>query len=149
MIGLHVAVVVPDAAGRVLLVRQGYGQLLWSLPGGAVERHESPASAAVRETLEETGHHVELTALTGVYAAPDRNMVSLVFLGATTRIDPWHPTGEISHLIFAEVANLPTPMSERMRFRIADALAGQRSVYRDDQLHLSGSDMDRFTSAID
>lgn len=137
MIGLHVAVVVPDAAGRVLLVRQGYGQFLWSLPGGAVERHESPASAAVRETWEETGHHVELMALTGVYAAPDRNMVSIVFLGATTDIDPWHPNEEISHRIFADVANLPSPMSDRMRFRIYDALAGQRSVYRDDQFHIS------------
>lgn len=33
----------------------------WSLPGGAIEAGETPAIAAVRETLEETGYQVTLT----------------------------------------------------------------------------------------
>ena len=32
----------------------------WSLPGGAVETDETAATAAVRETLEETGYQVRL-----------------------------------------------------------------------------------------
>ena len=33
----------------------------WSLPGGEVEGHETAATAAIRETLEETGYQVRLT----------------------------------------------------------------------------------------
>ena len=33
---------------------------MWSLPGGAIEEGETPADAAVRETLEETGYRVVL-----------------------------------------------------------------------------------------
>lgn len=49
--------VVHDAAGRLLLVRRGRepGRGLWSLPGGRCEPGEDAATAAVRETYEETG----------------------------------------------------------------------------------------------
>ena len=33
---------------------------MWSLPGGRIEKNETPEEAAVRETLEETGHLVAL-----------------------------------------------------------------------------------------
>ena len=33
----------------------------WSLPGGAIEKNETIADAAIRETLEETGYRVVLT----------------------------------------------------------------------------------------
>ncbi len=38
----------------------------WTLPGGGVELHESPADGAVREVKEETGYDVELTRLLGI-----------------------------------------------------------------------------------
>ena len=38
---------------------------MWSLPGGAIEAGETPADAAVRETMEETGYEVTLTS-TGI-----------------------------------------------------------------------------------
>ena len=41
--------------GAVLLVRHGYGQGRWSLPGGGLGRHEDPLHGAQRECREETG----------------------------------------------------------------------------------------------
>ncbi|HEX4212301.1 MAG TPA: NUDIX domain-containing protein [Candidatus Dormibacteraeota bacterium] len=50
--------VVQDAERRLLLVRQSYTSG-WSLPGGLLDRHESPVDAAVRELLEETGLSID------------------------------------------------------------------------------------------
>lgn len=49
------AVIVRD--GKVLLIRRRLreGTLLWALPSGGVEAGETPADAAVRESLEEVG----------------------------------------------------------------------------------------------
>jgi 8-oxo-dGTP diphosphatase len=43
-----------DAAGRVLLVEPTYKHT-WELPGGAVEKEESPTAACRREVIEELG----------------------------------------------------------------------------------------------
>src|SRR4051812_31334156 len=43
-----------DASGRVLLVEPTY-KPTWEVPGGAVEREESPTAACHREVLEEIG----------------------------------------------------------------------------------------------
>lgn len=56
--GDNVTIVARDAAGRVLLVRDfiyPMQQWAWSLPSGAVEADEDPATAAVRELREEGG----------------------------------------------------------------------------------------------
>jgi len=64
-----VSVIVLDAHERVLLVRHVEGNL-WTTPGGMIEPLEVPADAAVRETYEETGLHVELTRILGVFGGP-------------------------------------------------------------------------------
>ncbi len=55
--------------GRVLLVRRGQPPLKdrWSLPGGVVELGETVREAAAREAREETGLHVEVMQLLGVF----------------------------------------------------------------------------------
>ncbi len=37
------------------------GERRWTLPGGGVELHETPAEGAIREVREESGYEVELT----------------------------------------------------------------------------------------
>lgn len=63
-----VAAVVRDADGRVLVQQQHDGQ--WSLPAGAIEPGESPATAVARETFEETGLVVRPERVTGVMGGP-------------------------------------------------------------------------------
>jgi len=79
-----VAVVVTCPLG-VLTVRRADGRPPWAFPGGTIEPGESPADAAVREVLEETGcpirpgrilgsrvHPATGQAITYVTAVPDQ-----------------------------------------------------------------------------
>lgn len=58
-------VVLLDATGRMLLLHFAYaggplaGTDYWGVPGGGVEEGETPARAAVRELLEETGVRID------------------------------------------------------------------------------------------
>nr|BFE65911.1 NUDIX domain-containing protein [Dactylosporangium thailandense] len=62
------AVVVNDQ-GEILLIHRTDNDN-WSLPGGAMEPGESMTDCAIRETHEETGIHVEVTGLIGIYTDP-------------------------------------------------------------------------------
>ena len=65
-------VVVRD--GRLLMVEErAHGKLVFNQPAGHLEPDESLSEAALRETREETGWDVELTAFIGSYqwTAPD------------------------------------------------------------------------------
>lgn len=54
--------------GRYLLVEEIVdGKTVLNQPAGHIEENESILEAALRETLEETGWHVELTDLVGIY----------------------------------------------------------------------------------
>lgn len=63
------SVAIFDAQGRILLGLHEEGR--WMTIGGAIDPHESPADAAVREAWEETGLLVEPTRLIGVFGGPD------------------------------------------------------------------------------
>ena len=64
---LTVATVVEDQ-GRFLLVEETVGgKPVFNQPAGHVEPFESLKDAAIRETLEETGWEIELTAWQGLY----------------------------------------------------------------------------------
>lgn len=54
-----VNVIVEDSQGNVLVGRSTYGEKLFMLPGGGIERGELPKHAAVSEAEEETGVIIE------------------------------------------------------------------------------------------
>lgn len=102
-----------DAGGRVLVVEPTY-KPRWELPGGAVERDESPWHAAGREIEEELGVEQRpgrMLAIDYVPAAPGRTEgVITVFEGgvlaesaaAAIRL----PAGELRSYAFVEPAGL-------------------------------------------
>ncbi|MFF1544107.1 NUDIX hydrolase [Streptomyces sp. NPDC058291] len=67
---LSMAVIV--SGGKLLMIRrrEREGDLLWALPGGAIEDGETPELAAVRETSEETGLVVAATKVLGERVHP-------------------------------------------------------------------------------
>lgn len=65
----HITVAtIAEDQGRFLFVEEHCaGQQVLNQPAGHLEANESLIQAAVRETLEETGWEIEVTAVTGIY----------------------------------------------------------------------------------
>lgn len=87
-----VATVIEDN-GRFLLVEElADGRAVFNQPAGHLEADESLIEAAHRETLEETGWHIELTAVTGIYlyTAPSNGVTyqRVCFAGKPLRHQP-------------------------------------------------------------
>ncbi len=78
--------------GRLLCVEERVGgRLVINQPAGHLEPDESLADAAVRETLEETGWTVRLTAFVGAYqwkAESGRHYLRFAFAGDPVAHDP-------------------------------------------------------------
>jgi 8-oxo-dGTP pyrophosphatase MutT (NUDIX family) len=95
-------VVVRD--GRLLVVEERVrGRVVLNQPAGHLEPDESLFDAARRETLEETGWHVALTAFIGAYQwkAPDaddgsggRHYLRMAFAAEPVRHEPERPLDE-------------------------------------------------------
>ena len=101
--GAHVLAI--DGAGRILVVRTTYLGPGWMLPGGRVERGETPHAAAVRETREETGLDVDVDRLLLVDARKGGD-VSFVFAGRVTGGEMEPQLGEISEVGWLERAQI-------------------------------------------
>jgi 8-oxo-dGTP pyrophosphatase MutT (NUDIX family) len=112
-------------ASDVLVVhRPRYGD--WTFPKGKIEREESPAEAALREVLEETGFHCDLGPEIGVVEYRDRSGGrKFVHYFAMTVEDgefvpnkevdkaKWlHPDTAAERLTYARDRALPAPGSE-------------------------------------
>lgn len=79
-----VAVLFFDEEGKLLIVKPNYKEG-WQVPGGTVDKNESPKDAAIRETKEEIGITVEDLAFLSVeYKGPqigDLDFLEFMFLG--------------------------------------------------------------------
>jgi 8-oxo-dGTP diphosphatase len=104
---------------RILLVRQDYGSGYWSLPGGSMEHGESIDEAAVREVKEETSLDVRIMRVVGLYAKPKEEAIAITLeaevTGGTLQAD-----NEIDECCFFPVDQLPQPIREHLRERVAD-----------------------------
>jgi ADP-ribose pyrophosphatase YjhB (NUDIX family) len=94
-------VLATDEGGRILAVRPIYTSREWMLPGGRVERGETPHDAAARETREETGLEVVVERLVLVDAHASRD-VSFVFAGRVVGGELEPELGEIAEVGWIE-----------------------------------------------
>lgn len=120
------AVVLSPDRQQVLLHRREFFWL-WDLPGGGIEKTESGAQAAVRETREETGFQIEIERLVGrylcqsVYGAGDQ--LTYVYCGRAVGGRPKRFGLETTDLRWFPVAQPPRGLQPLQRQMIADALA--------------------------
>ena len=135
---LGCSAIIFDENKRVLLTRRtDNGQ--WCLPGGGMDSGESAAEACIREVMEETGLHVRVKRLVGVYSDPhqliiypDGNKVFVVALSFEVEIIGGelglsNETTEVGYFTLKEMESIT--MLGNHKSRIEDALANQAEAY--------------------
>ena len=120
-VAFGVSAIVPDAHGRLLLVRQRYTPG-WHFPGGGVDRGEPPAKAIVRELQEEVGLQT--------CAAPELHGLYTRTVGMTTnvvalyRVDgatiAFKPNAEIAEIFWADLHAPPNDATPATLRRFAE-----------------------------
>ncbi|MET4426683.1 NUDIX domain-containing protein [Bradyrhizobium sp. RT3a] len=131
------SIAVFDEHHRILLgkdVERGF----WAMPGGAVDPHEEPADAAVRECFEETGLLVRPEGLIGVFGGPEflvyypngdvAYYTTIAFLATIVGGSHTPRDGEMSELQYfdrAECEDLTMSPSSRLIARQAFANLGR------------------------
>ena len=132
------ATIFDEARQKVLLTRRRDNGL-WCLPGGHMDPGESVEECCVREVLEETGLHIRVKRLTGVYSNPDQlvvypdgNQAHFVVLNFEAEVLQGelglsNETSEAGYFSLAEIATMP--MHDRHAERVADALTGQAAAH--------------------
>ena len=98
----------PEWQGKVLLCRRAieprYGY--WTLPAGFMENGESTGQGAARETLEEAGARVELTAPFSMISVPYVNQVHVFFRARLLDLE-FKPGEESLEVALFEEAQVP------------------------------------------
>jgi ADP-ribose pyrophosphatase YjhB (NUDIX family) len=106
---------------RVLLVSHWYAPWAWTLPGGGVNRNETPEEAAMREAFEETGLKVnsiagEIGTYTGTLGKTDR--VTFFYTGDFEGSLAMRPNLEIMARSWFDIDTLPDELSPGNRRRV-------------------------------
>lgn len=118
---VSVAGIVIDDQDRVLLIqRRDNGH--WEPPGGVLELDETFEEGVKREVLEETGVHIEVERLTGVYKNLKRGIVAIVFRCSPASGHPQETT-ESSATTWVELSDINSMMSEAYAVRVQDAIS--------------------------
>jgi 8-oxo-dGTP pyrophosphatase MutT (NUDIX family) len=117
-----VKVMIFNAAGEILLVRNSYGRSdLFLLPGGGVHRSETPEAAARREVREETGLELRQVAQVGEYfSAAEGRRDSIHLFSALAEGAPKADALEVSEACFFPPDRLPANVSAATLRRLAE-----------------------------
>ncbi len=104
--------------GKLALVRRGVEPHLgrWSFPSGFVDRGERVEDAAVRETLEETGLHVRLRGLVGLYSETGRPVALAVYAAEVVcgELAAGHDAQDATFFPIDDIPPLPFPHDQQI-----------------------------------
>jgi len=108
---------------ELLLIRHSYGRSdLYMLPGGGVDKNESPIDAAYRELQEEVQCRAENLKLLGEYFDDSKGAKNTIFVfTATTRDEPIIDGKELIEARFAPLDQLPGNISRATKDRFAES----------------------------
>jgi len=112
--------IILDDQNRILLCHRT-DRDLWNLPGGGMEKGETPWQGVVREVKEETGLEIKVEKMTGVYSKPDQDMIAFAFLCTITGGNMML-TNESDKIEYFKFIELPENLSPKQVERIKDAL---------------------------
>ncbi len=128
--------IILDKQQRILLCHRR-DMDLWNLPGGGVEKGESPWEGCVREVNEETGLKVEVVKLHGVYYK-DRLKDEIVFSflcrchGGKLRVN-----NEADNLKYFYYKEIPRNFSPNQKERISDFMLNRERLVLKKQTGIS------------
>jgi len=124
--------VIFDATRTKALLTRRTDNGRWCVPGGAMEAGESAAEACIREVWEETGLHVEVKRLIGIYSNPnqlvvypDGNKAHIVVMSFEVEVTGGELglSNETTAAGFYSVQEMETmPMHGKHKERVEDAL---------------------------
>ncbi len=142
-----VTAVILDSDREKVLLHKREDFRLWALPGGGVEKDETLEQAAIRETFEETGYHIEIEKLVAEYHRPQLNDIRTVFLGQVVGGKPiergpetvqvgWFVPGELPRVlapsageIIEDALNADTePISKEVRYPAWKIILGKTLI---------------------
>lgn len=108
--------IILDNQNRVLLCKRR-DKDLWNLPGGIVEKKESPWTAAIRESQEEINVDIKIEKLVGIYFKQDQDEIVFQFLA---RIEKGIPSEseESREVAYFDVNALPENTAPRQKERV-------------------------------
>ncbi|HEX9372515.1 MAG TPA: NUDIX domain-containing protein [Roseiflexaceae bacterium] len=137
LLQLSASAFIRDDQGRVLLGRRS-DVMLWAPPSGVVQLGETPAQTLVREVQEETGLHITVEKLIGLYSGPDfewtypnGDQAQIVSAFCACRVDGGRLTPDHQEFLdlgyFAPGA-FPALLPRCVRM-LDDALAGRMGIF--------------------
>jgi ADP-ribose pyrophosphatase YjhB (NUDIX family) len=115
-------VMVFNAAGELLLIRNSYGRTqLFVLPGGGIGRRETPESAAAREVKEEVGLEVRrLVRVSEHFNGAEGKRDTITLFTALAEGAPRIDNLEVEEARFFPLGALPANVSSATLRRIAE-----------------------------
>lgn len=125
---VSVAGIIFDEHNRVLAVRRRDNDQ-WQPPGGILELGETFEEGVQREVLEETGMHVRVERLTGVYKNMTLGVVALVFRCTPINGTP-QATDESCEVCWLDLADAVARMPPTFAIRVQDASSLLTAAHR-------------------